>query len=406
MPDRPLEYDVVVLGAGPGGLIAADTCARAGLRTVVVEKKKEIGSRIRTSGATYIRAMREFGVPESLYHRVDEVRFLSPGNEARFGNLDDGIAVLDVRGLLQHLAVRAADGGAELRPGTRALDALREGGSVSGIICRPPDGRKVELRAPVTIDATGIAGVLARRVLGHDGFTRCGSGLEYDLHAPGWPPGEFVLIVGGADAPTGYGWIFPWGDRRVRAGVGVTIPDGRDADLSVLLDRLLHDPRFDGRLDSAAPLEVHKGLIPAEPFPVAPCADGLLAIGDAAGQASALAGEGIRYAMKMGRLAGEATVAALASGDPSAAMLGRAHEEWETQEGRNMRVAMEFNRRMVGFSDTRWDEAIGLLGRMSDKQFLQFLRTDFTAGFFAGLIARNPGLAGRSLIRLALKMLK
>ena len=39
-----LEYDVVVIGAGPAGSIAARTCAQAGLRVLLAEKRQEIGS--------------------------------------------------------------------------------------------------------------------------------------------------------------------------------------------------------------------------------------------------------------------------------------------------------------------------------------------------------------------------
>ena len=41
------EYDVIVVGAGPGGSIAAKICAESGLRTLLLEKRQEIGARVR-----------------------------------------------------------------------------------------------------------------------------------------------------------------------------------------------------------------------------------------------------------------------------------------------------------------------------------------------------------------------
>ena len=116
--------DVLILGGGPAGLRAARECARQGLKTVVVEKKKEIGSPTQTSGATWIEDMARHGVPPTYCHRVETVRFVSPGREARFRNTEQGLGVLDVRGTYQHMAEEAVKGGAQLWLGTRVLEPI------------------------------------------------------------------------------------------------------------------------------------------------------------------------------------------------------------------------------------------------------------------------------------------
>ena len=122
---KPSSADVLVLGGGPAGLKAAQECAARGLDTLLVEKKKEVGSPIQTSGATYISDIRRYGIPPSLYHRVEHIRFLSSGEEARFHNVGEGIGVLDVRGMLQHMAQQAVDQGVTLRLATRVLEPDR-----------------------------------------------------------------------------------------------------------------------------------------------------------------------------------------------------------------------------------------------------------------------------------------
>lgn len=396
-----------MLGAGPAGLMAARECAAGGLETIVVEKKREIGSPLQTSGATYIREIRRYGVPSSLYHRVECIRFLSSREEVRFRNEQEGIAVLDVRGMLQWLAAQAVDNGARIYPGTRALAPLMEGHTVKGATVQTVQGTPERIRARVTIDATGLASVTARRVLGFAGFRRYGVGLEYDLHAPRWPQGEFALVVGSEVAPTGYGWIFPWGGARVRVGVGVTFPEGRGVNLQACLDRFIgQDERFSACFSGAGCIEVHKGFIPDEAFPCTPAADGLLIIGDAAGQASTLAGEGIRFCMEMGALAARATRDALKEGDTSSRMLGKAHTIWNKKHSRSFRIALEINRRMSSFTDAQWDKAAGYLRRLNDRQFLQFLKTDFTLSLLLGTAARNPDLARKALVRKVLTELR
>jgi len=406
-PSSGSETDVLILGAGPAGLAAAGICGEQGLRTVVVEKKREVGSPIHTSGATYIPEIRKYGVPDSLLHRVGRILFLSPGEEASFRNLKDGIGVLDVRGMLQHLAEQAAGRGVRFLLGARALEPRRDGRAVAGARIQTFQGAREDIPARVTIDATGLASVTARAVMGFPGFRRYGLGLEYDLHAPSWPQEDFVLLVGSRVAPTGYGWIFPWGRHRVRVGVGVTYPDARGVDLKNCLDRLVRDDdRFGPLLRDAGCIELHRGFIPDEPFPLKPVADGLLIVGDAAGQASALAGEGIRFAMEMGQLAGRAAVEALRQGGPSRERLARAHAEWGRRHGRNFRIAMEINRRMAAFSDAQWDKAVRYMARLTDSQFLQFLKTDFTLSLLLRIVARNPDLAGKELFRQTLRELR
>ena len=402
-----LSADVLVLGAGPAGLQAALECAGRGLKTLVVEKKKEIGSPIQTSGATYIREIRRYGIPSSYYHRVESIRFLSAREEARFRNVDEGIGVLDVRGMLQYMAGRAVEKGARFFLGTRALEPLFYKGKVQGAVVQTPQGVKQKISALVTIDATGLASVTARRLFGFPGFRRYGLGLEYDLHAPHWPQEEFVLLVGSWIAPTGYGWIFPWGGHRVRVGVGVTYPEARGVDLKGCLDRLIEkDQRFAPYFSGSGCIELHKGFIPDELFPGQAAAHGLLIIGDAAGQASALAGEGIRFAMEMGILAAKATVQAVKKGRPEKALLSKAHDQWRKRHGRNFRIAMEINRRMAGFNDEQWDKAVRYTRRLTDRQFLQFLKTDFSMSLFLRVLSKNPDLARKALFRKVIKELK
>lgn len=396
--------DVLILGAGPAGLRAALECAGLGLRTIVVEKKREIGSPIQTSGATWIEDIARLGIPPSFCHRIETIRFLSSNEEARFRNTRKGLGVLDVRAMLQYLAMEAVRRGARLRAGTKALRPVLSGNGVRGAVVQNPQGIQEEIRAHVTIDATGFASLTARSLYGFRGYRRFGLGLEYDLCAPHWPQQEFVLLVGSGVAPAGYGWIFPWGSQRVRVGVGLTFPEAKGVDLFACLKRLLEeDRRFSPFFRESGCLEVHKGVIPGEAFPEDPVADGLLITGDAAGQASALAGEGIRFAMEMGLLAARAAAEAVRKGDCRKELLAKAHEQWKKRHGRNFRIALEINRRMTRFTDSQWDTAVRYLSRLPDRRFLQFLRTDFNLRLFLSVLARNPGLVRRKLVRTVLQ---
>ena len=78
------SVDVLVVGGGPAGLMAAYAAASGGCSTLVVERGAEIGDPVHTSGATAVRTMQRFDIPEELYHVVNRLRMCSPGEAATF----------------------------------------------------------------------------------------------------------------------------------------------------------------------------------------------------------------------------------------------------------------------------------------------------------------------------------
>ena len=60
---RDYDYDVVIVGGGPAGLSAGWAAARNGARVAVLEREEAIGQSVRTSGVTWIREARSFGIP-------------------------------------------------------------------------------------------------------------------------------------------------------------------------------------------------------------------------------------------------------------------------------------------------------------------------------------------------------
>jgi digeranylgeranylglycerophospholipid reductase len=378
-----LTFDAIVAGSGPAGLSAAETLAARGCRVVVVEQNHEIGSPIRTSGGSFIADLEVLGIPKELYHPIRRIRFLSSNNVALFEWAAPVMCVIDVRRVFQFLAGRAIAAGAEIRLATTAEGPVMEDGRVTGV--RTGTGI---LSSRVVIDATGYKSVLLKQAGLDPGFRRFGVGAEYDLFAPHCDQSEAVLMVGGV-APSGYAWVFPWGGHRVRVGVGIIHPDhrGRPEDF---LDRLMTAlPGMGVDLRGASPVEMHAGLIPSERFAEKFAGDGILGVGDAAGQASSLLGEGIRWAIHAGRMAGDAAADAIERGDVSRAALGAFEKTWRKRFGTNLKLAHRINQRIAGWDDAHWDRRMSIVKRMSADQFAAALRTDLTGGLMWSLLRRG-----------------
>lgn len=386
------QIDVAVIGGGPAGLVAAERTARAGLRTGVFERNEAIGIPVRTSGGSFIESLVALGVPRELYQPIQTVRVLSARAEARFHYPKPVTCVLDVRRLYQYLAGRAVAAGARIRLKALVERPLFDGERVVGVAVRDNLGGPAEVGARVVVDASGHSATVARRIGLHAGFEQHGFGVEYDLYAPQFDQSEAWLLVGEDVAPQGYGWAFPYGNCRVRLGIGVGRPQS-SADPRDYLDELPRRiPALGQACAGASPLEFHSGLIPMAPPARSFVADGLVAVGDAAGQMSTLVGEGIRYAMHAGQLAGEVVAQACAAGDTSAAGLRGYDETWRRIYQRNLDLAYHVSQRFVGFGDADWDDQIRVLSRLSPAEFARGLKGDFSAGWALGIALRHPGL--------------
>jgi digeranylgeranylglycerophospholipid reductase len=283
---------------------------------------------------------------------------------------------------------------------------LQENGRVLGVAAKTHVGERTPFMADVTIDASGFSRHVGVRTEMGNAFRRYGFGAEYDLYAPKYPQDELFLIMGSAYAPNGYAWAFPRGNGRVRLGVGVIHPDNDD-DARVYLDRIMHDiPQLATRFVGASPLEYHTGLFPSESPVEHFSRDGLLLAGDAGGHGSTLVGEGIRFAIYSGQMAGEVAAEAVKASDTSASYLSRFDKRWRAQFGRDMDISYMINKHIAAYTDAQWDGGLDLMKRLTPAQMAQLLRGDYTAGLVMGILARNPSLIATGGKRILDRMLE
>jgi len=400
------DVDVLIVGGGPAGLAAAEAAANRGASVLVLERQNEIGYPVHTSGGSWVSDMQALGIPQHLYHPVSKVYFVSPHREVPL-NYNPAVAcVMDVRGVYQHLAGRAVAAGAAIRVRHTVEQTLLENGRVLGVTAKNHVSERITLHAAVTIDASGFSRHIGVRTAMGKAFHRYGYGAEYDLYAPHYPQDELYLIMGSRFAPRGYAWAFPRGNGRVRLGVGVLHPDSDD-DARSYLDSIVQNlPQLHDKFRDASPIEYHTGLFPSEGPLEAFSRDGLLLAGDSGGHGSTLVGEGIRFAIYAGQMAGSVAAEAVKADDTSASFLARFDKQWRARFGRDMDISYLINRRIANYSDEQWDNALDLMRRLTLSQMAQALRGDFSAGLVLGVLARNPGLVatgGKKFLDLMLE---
>jgi electron-transferring-flavoprotein dehydrogenase len=250
-----MEFDVVIVGAGPAGLAAAIKLKQIAPETsvVIVEKGSEVGANI-LSGAVIdpigldrlIPEWRNEETPVRTAVTSDRFYVLGPSGAVRLPNIllpplmsNHGNFVVSLGDFCRHLAQKAEALGVEIYPGFAAAEALFENGSVAGVATGDmgigKDGhhkagfaRGMELRAKYTLLAEGARGSLSKVLIERFGLANGRQPQKYGIglkelwqvasenfqaglvqHTMGWPLGN---STGGGS------FLYHFGDRLVAVG--------------------------------------------------------------------------------------------------------------------------------------------------------------------------------------------
>jgi digeranylgeranylglycerophospholipid reductase len=389
-----LDYDIVIVGAGPAGSSAAFSAAKAGAKVALIEKEESVAQTVRTSGVTWIDSIEEFGIPEHCYNPVKNYTFCSPNNKVTISGATPKAAVLDVRKTYRWLAEKAQKLDVEIFLNTAVTGAIR---APDRILLSTT---KEEFSAKIVIDASGFQTVVAKSLGLVSQWKRFGAGAEYEVEAETVDPDTWYLMVGQQYSPAGYAWIFPLGGKIARIGVGVGKPESQvdpTERLKEIIEKKLGPVAELGRI---TPIEFHYGLIPNDGLSRKTVYDNLVLVGDAAGQANPLVLEGIRYAIRFGRLAGEVAASAVSKGDMSEKMLAPYEEVWKKAILAKINSASKVQARWLGLSDSEWDRELDIIKELNIDEFLDFIKAEFGLASMIRLATHHPKLAVRQLFNM------
>ena len=347
---QQIGCDVLVVGAGPAGSMAARVAAEYKLDVILLEEHKVPGTPVYCGEGISVDGILESGlepVEPIICQRVSTVRVFAPNMKNIDLKLNDPPGYILNRDIFDKmLADKAVKAGAKLHVSTRVLTVIKEDNRITGVIATR-DGEKIEYRAKIFIGADGHSS----KIRSTSGLTRHFpdhvsvaqhrlTGLSLDT------PGIIEIYMGDRYAPGGYAYIFPKSENTANVGVGVRFKNIKPA-VEYLKDFIQHDPR----LKNATIDYTTGGICPTSGRLDKITANGLILIGDAAGQVVPMTGAGIHSGILAGKIAGRTAAEAIYEGDTSERRLKAYVREFDEKCGKYIQDSKKALQMVDKFND-------------------------------------------------------
>ncbi len=347
MSDR---YDVIIVGAGPAGSLAAWYASLGGSKVLLLEKDRDIGLPVRCAEGVGAPGLQKLVEPDSRWiaNKIEGINLISPhGKKIRLASQDLGY-VLDRKVFDYFLAEKASKAGTEVLTKAYVEELLfDENGDVNGVVFSHL-GKRQSLRAKIVIGADGVesrvgrwAGI--RTQLKLRDIETC---VQYTLANVDVTPGDCDFYFSHEIAPGGYIWVFPKGEGIANVGIGISGEYAQYKSPMRYLEKFVQE-----HFPKASALTTTIGGVPIALTNKQIVKNGFMLIGDAAHQANPISGGGIVPAMVAGKLAGQVAAEAIQAGDVSESFLKKYEKQWYKSEGNTHKMTYRLKEAVYKLTD-------------------------------------------------------
>jgi len=354
-----MEYDVVVVGAGPAGSMAAKYAAKAGARVLMIEEHATIGLPVQCAGLISTRAYEGCELPETLSkHAIRGAHIHAPGGRVlRVDGKRTMAYVIDRGELDRTMTLEALKSGVASIVKTRFTGLRRKEDRL--FVTAISHGEPIEIQTTVLIGADGVQSAVGR-LAGLDRVQSVLTCAQAEVYTDIVDPDFVELYVGQDVAPGFFAWAIPtqWGTVRI----GLCSSERSIEVLNSLIEYI--SPR-----SATSLVRFSAGAIPIGP-PACTVTDGILIVGDAAGQVKPTSGGGIYPGTLCAKIAGAVAAQAVKQGDTSKNALMTYDKLWRSEVGRELFTGLRIRDGLDKLSDDDLDYVIEAL---DDEQMLDVI---------------------------------
>lgn len=322
------ETDILVIGAGPAGLIAAREAATRRANVVVLEEHEEIGKPCHCAGLLSLKGLERLGVPADggyVQNKVRGARFFSPSGLTFTVEKDEPVACVVDRSIFDRfMAQKTAEAGARISLNEQANSIER--GEKETVI----QSENKKFHAKMVIDSEGASSRIIKdaglKPINRDSLV---SGIQCDLENVGVDPEYVEVHFGNKTAPKFFAWVIPLSENKARVGLGCKGENPKEH-LDEFVRRRFGIEKNLGRGDIRSGLIITGGPIDRT------FSDRFLVVGDAAGQVKPTTGGGVILGGICASIAGRIAAEAVACGNFSSSFLSQYEDLWKDEDRKSV----------------------------------------------------------------------
>lgn len=362
------EVDVLIIGAGPAGSIAAREASKNGVETLIIDKKSEIGTPKRCGEGILDGVLERVGIKEDerwIARHIDGARLVAPDNTSAWftsENLETpatGI-ILERKVFDKHVTMDAIRCGATVMLKTEAVGITRVDDYLL-VDIESFNSEYTQVKAKVVIGADGPEGRVGNW-LGLNtkvALSEMESGIQYEMTNLNLEKSDTIEFYFGSVAPGGYAWIFPKGYDTANVGIDVSSVKAEKSALKYLNDFVAGNSQTkDGEI-----VEINAGGNPLCGVFDEIISDNLMLVGDAAGCVSPITGGGIDTALESGMIAGRVAAKAVKENDFSKSNLQEYADYVEEHIAKKFRKLINVRDFIYNLEDEDMNEYIGAIAK-------------------------------------------
>jgi digeranylgeranylglycerophospholipid reductase len=331
MENLQKSFDVIVVGAGTGGSIAARFAAKKGLNVCLIDRKErnQIGDKICGDAVgSEIFEFLNINPPkgEELSCHIKGAKLYPPNMKKCLTLIDPKQVGYIVNRLEfgQRLLNEALDAGVkQFLDNTMALDLIYKDNFVSGLKIRLKNGEKLDLNAKLIIDASGFYtplrkqmkdSIIEKEILKEDAILCYREIITFSPQDQQVIDPEYITIILDQEkAPGGYIWYFPKNESSVNIGLGMFMDykgQVKEYYKKNVFNQFIKTNKFEVKSSGGGVAPIRR--------PLWSCADnGIMFVGDAACHVNPLHGGGIDPSMRAGYFAANTAAEAITEGNCS-----------------------------------------------------------------------------------------
>jgi len=346
-------YDVIVVGGGPAGAVAARFAAEGGASVLLIEKRQEVGDPIRCAEGVGTKDLNQYLDIETRWIAAPikgATLYVPDGTPIKMRPKDPDQVygyILERKIFDRALVDKAANAGVEVRTKTSATGLIKTDGKITGVKIMHL-GVEKEVSAKIVIGADGVESKVGRWA-GIDTTLKLKdieAGVQYLMTGIDIDVDNVEFFMGNHYAPGGYVWIFPKGPNRANVGIGILSSKIKDKRPIDYLNEFIEKRFPNGKI-----IEMNYGGIPVSGGIDKIYGDGVMLIGDAARLTDPITGGGIKHALYSGEIAGTVAAEAVKAENYSAKFLKKYQEDWEKKCGKIMALDLKLKEYYIDMTD-------------------------------------------------------